>query len=134
MPLVIDERTTLGGILLTCTLATAGCTSDDGAGGITVESARQAAADAGSSPAECPIPFDVSTALPGSPSARAGEVEVETSETTTPAADPLAAQRDQGMSALDAAAMDMGTATTLRRHFHRTVGVPPDTYRRTFRA
>ncbi|GAB3939148.1 hypothetical protein GCM10027614_20730 [Micromonospora vulcania] len=28
----------------------------------------------------------------------------------------------------------MGTATTLRRHFHRTVGVPPDAYRRTFRA
>lgn len=28
----------------------------------------------------------------------------------------------------------MGTATTLRRHFNRTVGVPPDTYRRTFRA
>lgn len=27
----------------------------------------------------------------------------------------------------------MGTAATLRRHFHRTVGVPPDTYRRTFR-
>jgi transcriptional regulator GlxA family with amidase domain len=27
----------------------------------------------------------------------------------------------------------MGTATTLRRHFHRTVGVPPDAYRRTFR-
>ncbi|MFD9698341.1 GlxA family transcriptional regulator [Lentzea sp. NPDC059081] len=27
----------------------------------------------------------------------------------------------------------MGTATTLRRHFHRAVGVPPDTYRRTFR-
>jgi AraC family transcriptional activator FtrA len=32
-----------------------------------------------------------------------------------------------------AAAVGMGTATTLRRHFHRTVGVPPDTYRRTFR-
>ncbi|MDX2701360.1 helix-turn-helix domain-containing protein [Streptomyces sp. PA03-6a] len=32
-----------------------------------------------------------------------------------------------------AAAAGMGTATTLRRHFHRTVGVPPDTYRRTFR-
>ncbi|MEV6237813.1 helix-turn-helix domain-containing protein [Lentzea sp. NPDC051838] len=30
-------------------------------------------------------------------------------------------------------ASGMGTATTLRRHFHRTVGVPPDTYRRTFR-
>jgi len=32
-----------------------------------------------------------------------------------------------------AAAAGMGTATTLRRHFSRTVGVPPDTYRRTFR-
>jgi len=31
-----------------------------------------------------------------------------------------------------AAAAGMGTATTLRRHFNRTVGVPPDTYRRTF--
>ncbi|MEV0156038.1 helix-turn-helix domain-containing protein [Micromonospora sp. NPDC050686] len=33
-----------------------------------------------------------------------------------------------------AAAAGMGTATTLRRHFHRTVGVPPDTYRHTFRS
>ncbi|MEW2163340.1 helix-turn-helix domain-containing protein [Streptomyces sp. NPDC007084] len=33
-----------------------------------------------------------------------------------------------------AAATGMGTATTLRRHFHRSVGVSPDTYRRTFRA
>ncbi|MFC8828390.1 helix-turn-helix domain-containing protein [Streptomyces sp. NPDC057137] len=33
-----------------------------------------------------------------------------------------------------AAATGMGTATTLRRHFNRTVGVPPDMYRRTFRA
>ncbi|MFB6550849.1 helix-turn-helix domain-containing protein [Streptomyces sp. NPDC056405] len=33
-----------------------------------------------------------------------------------------------------ATATGMGTATTLRRHFHRTVGVPPDTYRRTFRS
>ncbi|PJM97907.1 AraC family transcriptional regulator [Streptomyces sp. CB01201] len=32
-----------------------------------------------------------------------------------------------------AAATGMGTATTLRRHFHRSVGVSPDTYRRTFR-
>ncbi|WP_043173190.1 helix-turn-helix domain-containing protein [Streptomyces sp. NRRL B-24484] len=32
-----------------------------------------------------------------------------------------------------AAATGMGTAATLRRHFNRTVGVPPDTYRRTFR-
>ncbi|MFE6846491.1 helix-turn-helix domain-containing protein [Streptomyces sp. NPDC057686] len=33
-----------------------------------------------------------------------------------------------------AAATGMGTDATLRRHFHRTVGVPPDTYRRTFRS
>ncbi|MDT7587639.1 MAG: AraC family transcriptional regulator, transcriptional activator FtrA, partial [Pseudonocardiales bacterium] len=31
-----------------------------------------------------------------------------------------------------AARTGMGTATTLRRHFSRSVGVPPDTYRRTF--
>ena len=31
-----------------------------------------------------------------------------------------------------AAATGMGTATTLRRHFNRTIGVPPETYRRTF--
>lgn len=33
-----------------------------------------------------------------------------------------------------AAATGMDTAATLRRHFHRTVGVPPDTHRRTFRS
>ena len=33
-----------------------------------------------------------------------------------------------------ASAAGMGTATTLRRHFHQTIGVPPDAYRRTFRA
>jgi hypothetical protein len=27
----------------------------------------------------------------------------------------------------------LGTATTLRRRFHRTIGVPPDAYHRTFR-
>ena len=32
-----------------------------------------------------------------------------------------------------AEASGMGTAATLRRHFHRTVGVPPEAYRRTFR-
>ncbi|MER7827468.1 helix-turn-helix domain-containing protein [Streptomyces sp. NPDC096097] len=32
-----------------------------------------------------------------------------------------------------AVAAGMGTATTLRRQFKRVVGVPPDTYRRTFR-
>ncbi len=32
-----------------------------------------------------------------------------------------------------AAATGMGTATTLRRHFKELIGVPPDSYRRTFR-
>lgn len=32
-----------------------------------------------------------------------------------------------------AEATGMGTATTLRRHFNRTVGVSPDGYRRAFR-
>ncbi|WP_121393679.1 helix-turn-helix domain-containing protein [Actinokineospora cianjurensis] len=32
-----------------------------------------------------------------------------------------------------ATATALGTPTTLRRHFTRTLGVPPDTYRRTFR-
>ncbi|MFE0690715.1 helix-turn-helix domain-containing protein [Streptomyces xiamenensis] len=32
-----------------------------------------------------------------------------------------------------ASATGMGTATTLRRHFRRALGVPPDSYRRTFR-
>ncbi len=39
---------------------------------------------------------------------------------------------DESVAAI-AAATGMGTATTLRRHFNRAVGVPPDTYRRTFR-
>ncbi len=33
-----------------------------------------------------------------------------------------------------ASAAGMGTATSLRRHLHRTIGVSPDAYRRTFRA
>ncbi|MDP3893030.1 helix-turn-helix domain-containing protein, partial [Nocardioides sp.] len=33
-----------------------------------------------------------------------------------------------------AAATGLGTATTLRRQFKRIVGVPPDSYRRSFRA
>ncbi|MEY9845398.1 AraC family transcriptional activator FtrA [Streptacidiphilus sp. BW17] len=40
---------------------------------------------------------------------------------------------DQGID-LIAETTGMGTSTTLRRHFHRSVGVPPDTYRRTFRS
>ncbi len=32
-----------------------------------------------------------------------------------------------------AARVGVGTATTLRRHFNRTVGIPPTEYRRTFR-
>ncbi|MFD0902622.1 helix-turn-helix domain-containing protein [Actinomadura sediminis] len=48
-------------------------------------------------------------------------------------AQELLERTDDGVDAI-AAAVGMGTATTLRRHFNRTVGVPPDTYRRTFRA
>jgi transcriptional regulator GlxA family with amidase domain len=33
-----------------------------------------------------------------------------------------------------AARTGLGTAATLRRHFHRTLGVPPDAYRRAFHA
>jgi hypothetical protein len=97
---VIDKRVTFGAVLIACALV--GCTSEDG--GITIEAARDAAVDAGPSPTECPIPYDVSAALPGNPKVGPGKVEVETSKTTTPAADPLAAQRDQGMSPLDASA------------------------------
>ncbi|MEU8634518.1 helix-turn-helix domain-containing protein [Amycolatopsis sp. NPDC048633] len=47
-------------------------------------------------------------------------------------AQELLEKTDAGVDTI-AAAVGMGTATTLRRHFNRTVGVPPDTYRRTFR-
>jgi transcriptional regulator GlxA family with amidase domain len=39
---------------------------------------------------------------------------------------------DESVEAI-AVATGMGTATTLRRQFKRIVGVPPDTYRRSFR-
>lgn len=47
-------------------------------------------------------------------------------------AQELLEKTDDGIDAI-AASTGMGTATTLRRHFNRTLGVPPDTYRRTFR-
>lgn len=47
-------------------------------------------------------------------------------------AQELLEKTDNSVDAI-ATATGMGTATTLRRHFNRTVGVPPDTYRRTFR-
>ncbi|PNG23560.1 helix-turn-helix domain-containing protein [Streptomyces cahuitamycinicus] len=48
-------------------------------------------------------------------------------------AQELLEQTDDSVDTI-AAATGMGTATTLRRHFNRTVGVPPDAYRRTFRS
>lgn len=48
-------------------------------------------------------------------------------------AQELLESTDDSIDAI-AAATGMGTATTLRRHFNRTLGVPPDTYRRTFRS
>lgn len=47
-------------------------------------------------------------------------------------AQELLENTDQSVDVI-AEAAGMGTATTLRRHFHRTLGVAPDTYRRTFR-
>ena len=47
-------------------------------------------------------------------------------------AQELLENTDDNIDAI-ARAAGLGTATTLRRHFHRTVGVPPDAYRRTFR-
>jgi AraC family transcriptional activator FtrA len=47
-------------------------------------------------------------------------------------AQELLENTDAGIDAV-ADAAGMGTATTLRRHFQRTVGVSPDAYRRTFR-
>lgn len=89
----------MGAVLVAGALA--GCSS--GGGGITVDAAREAASGAGPSPAACPVPFDVGAALPGR-AVRPGQVRVQVAKTTTPAADPVVAQRDQGMSALDAAA------------------------------
>ncbi|HEX5595550.1 MAG TPA: helix-turn-helix domain-containing protein [Micromonosporaceae bacterium] len=48
-------------------------------------------------------------------------------------AQELLENTDHSIDAI-AEAAGMGTATTLRRHFNRTVGVPPDAYRRTFRS
>lgn len=48
-------------------------------------------------------------------------------------AQELLENTDNSIDAI-ARAAGMGTATTLRRHFNRTVGVPPDAYRRTFRS
>lgn len=48
-------------------------------------------------------------------------------------AQELLESTDDSVDAI-ATATGMGTATTLRRHFNRTLGVPPDSYRRTFRA
>ncbi|NES27127.1 helix-turn-helix domain-containing protein [Micromonospora terminaliae] len=48
-------------------------------------------------------------------------------------AQELLENSDRSIDAV-ARAAGLGTATTLRRHFHRTLGVPPETYRRTFRS
>ncbi|WP_203718053.1 helix-turn-helix domain-containing protein [Asanoa siamensis] len=47
-------------------------------------------------------------------------------------AQELLENTDDGIDTI-ASAAGLGTGTTLRRHFHRAVGVPPDAYRRTFR-
>ncbi|WP_236788208.1 hypothetical protein [Amycolatopsis sp. GM8] len=96
---MIVRRAPVAGLLIACCVTLAACSG----GGITVDAARKAATAAGPTPTGCPVPYDVSAALSGRP-VQPGEVQVQVSKTTTPAPDPLVAQRDQGMSALDAAA------------------------------
>ncbi|TQJ06460.1 helix-turn-helix domain-containing protein [Kribbella jejuensis] len=48
-------------------------------------------------------------------------------------AQQLLESTDDGIEKV-AAATGLGTATTLRRHFQRVVGVPPNAYRRSFRS
>jgi AraC family transcriptional activator FtrA len=52
---------------------------------------------------------------------------------TWPSPDPGKLQTTDWSVEQIAAQTGMGTATTLRRHFNQAVGVPPETYRRTFR-
>jgi transcriptional regulator GlxA family with amidase domain len=47
-------------------------------------------------------------------------------------AQELLEQTDQGIDQV-AARCGLGSGATLRRHFNRVLGVPPETYRRTFR-
>lgn len=71
---------------------------------MSIDEVRKTAVDAGEAPISCPIPYDVSKALPGNHDVQPGKVTVEVSKTTTPAADPMSAQVNEGMSAIEATA------------------------------
>jgi hypothetical protein len=92
----VIRRLLLGCVVL---LTLGGCT-DDGSG-MSVDAVQEAAADAGSSPADCPLGIDLPAA--GFGDARLESAEATASEQDEPAEDPIAAQRG-GMSAIDAAA------------------------------
>jgi hypothetical protein len=66
---------------------------------------------------------------------RGGQAQFVTTSVPAGTTTPLPTLLENTDDSIDAIAQaaGMGTATTLRRHFHRTVGVPPDAYPRTFR-
>lgn len=98
---MVDKRLAVGGVLFFCVAMVAGCTSGDA---MSIDEVRKTAVDAGEAPISCPIPYDVSKALPGNHDVQPGEVGVEVSKTTTPAADPVSAQVNEGMSVIEASA------------------------------
>jgi hypothetical protein len=98
---MVDKRLAVGGVLFFCVTMVAGCTTGDA---MSIDEVRKTAVDAGEAPNSCPIPYDVSKALPGNHDVQPGKVEIEVSKTTTPAADPVSAQANDGMSVIDATA------------------------------
>jgi hypothetical protein len=88
-------------------LACGACTSDDEPGNaLSVDTVREAAGKAGTSPENCPLDVDLPAALRSAGvdgSARLDSASAEVSQSDEPADDPLAAQQ-QGTPPLEAAA------------------------------
>jgi hypothetical protein len=98
---MVDKRLAIGGVLCFCVSMLAGCTSGDA---MSIDEVRKTALDAGETPTSCPIPYDVSKALPSNHDVQPGKITIDVSKTRTPAADPVSAQVNEGMSAIEATA------------------------------
>jgi hypothetical protein len=98
---MVDQRLAVCGVLFFCVTMVAGCASGDA---MSIDEVRKTAVDAGEAPISCPIPYDVSKALPGNHDVQPGKVEIEVSKTTTPVADQVSAEVDDKMSVIDATA------------------------------